>query len=162
MLHPTMIYGGDQENNLRRVFAALRRSPVMPLPGGGKHRVQPVYIDDMTSSLVAAARRDWHGPTLIPIAGPRPFLWREMVAECAATSGLRRVTLPVPLAPAIAVLKLAQRLGFPTPIEASVLERFRESTDLSIAAMQSELGVTPREFKVGVREAFADWNAVRK
>lgn len=162
MLHPTMIYGGTQENNLRRLFAAIRRSPIMPLPGGGNHSVQPIYVDDMVSSLVSAAQRDWNGPTLISVAGPRPFPWRVMIEECMAAAELRRLTFPVPLAPAIAVLKLAEKAGLPLPIESGVLERFRENTNVSISAMQSELGVTPREFSVGVREALANWTSAEQ
>jgi hypothetical protein len=30
MLHPTMIYGGNQENNLRRLLLTIRRLPVIP------------------------------------------------------------------------------------------------------------------------------------
>ena len=35
MLHPTMIYGAQGEDNVRRLAALLRRLPAVPLPGGG-------------------------------------------------------------------------------------------------------------------------------
>lgn len=162
MLHPTMIYDGSHENNLRRVFETIRRSPIVPLPGGGKHRVQPIHIDDMTASIFAASGRDWSGPAVIHVAGPRPFPWRAMVAECMEAIGTRRPTLHVPLAPAIAALKFANRIGLPIPIEPGILERFRENVNVSIETMQTELGVTPREFSVGIRQALAGWGSFQQ
>ena len=35
MLHPTMIYGAQGEDNVQRLAALLRRVPIVPLPGGG-------------------------------------------------------------------------------------------------------------------------------
>jgi len=79
MLHPTMIYGGAQERNVQRLVAAIRRWPVIPLPGGGQHLVQPVYIDDLSDCIVAATQRAWCGTSVISVAGPVPMPFHEMV-----------------------------------------------------------------------------------
>ncbi len=36
MLHPTMVYGAEGEDNVQRLAALLRRLPFAPLPGGGR------------------------------------------------------------------------------------------------------------------------------
>ena len=54
MLHPTMIYGAQGEDNVQRLAALLRRLPVVPLPGGGKALVQPIHQDDVTRAIRAA------------------------------------------------------------------------------------------------------------
>jgi uncharacterized protein YbjT (DUF2867 family) len=43
MLHPTMIYGGSQENNIRRVLQVMRKIPFIPAPGRGRQIVCPIY-----------------------------------------------------------------------------------------------------------------------
>ena len=159
MLHPTMIYGGTQEKNLQRLLAVIRRSPALPLPGGGRHLVQPVHVDDVAACIVAAVERGWDGPHVIPIAGPVPMPWREMARACVAELGCRRLLLPLPLGPAIALLDMIGRLGFKPPLDPDVLRRFREDVSLPTAAMQSELGVMPRPFAVGLRQALAEWRA---
>ena len=35
MLHPTMIYGAQGEDNVQRLAALLRRLPALPLPAAG-------------------------------------------------------------------------------------------------------------------------------
>src|SRR5277367_4923261 len=61
MLHPTMIYGAQGEDNVQRLAALLRRLPVVPLPGGGRALVQPIHQDDLTRCIVAALAIAWDG-----------------------------------------------------------------------------------------------------
>src|SRR6185312_17103994 len=62
MLHPTMIYGAEGEDNVQRLAALLRRLPVVPLPDGGRALVQPIHQDDVTRAIRAALEVDWAGP----------------------------------------------------------------------------------------------------
>jgi nucleoside-diphosphate-sugar epimerase len=159
MLHPTMIYGGAQERNLQHLLTVIRRSPVIVIPGGGRHLVQPVHVDDVAACICAALRRSWEGAKVIPIAGPHPMQWRDVVRACVVSLGLSRLMLPVPLAPAIRLVALAEWTGLKLPLKSDVLRRFREDVNLPTAQMQSELGVTPRHFKVGLLQALAEWAA---
>jgi len=54
MLHAAMIYGGSQENNVQRLLGAIRRFRTLPVPGGGRQIVQPIYIDDVVECLFRA------------------------------------------------------------------------------------------------------------
>jgi nucleoside-diphosphate-sugar epimerase len=159
MLHPTMIYGGAQERNLRLLLTAIRRWPVLPLPDGRRRLVQPVHVDDVAACIVAAARRAWSGASAIPIAGPEPMPWREMVRACMRALQRRRLLVPVPLGLAIRILDLIQLAGLKSPIDADVLRRFREDVILPTDAMRTELGVTPRAFEVGLAQTLAEWCA---
>ncbi len=57
MLHPTMIYGAQGEDNVRRLARLLRRLPFVPLPGGGRAILRPIYQDDVTRSITRRHRR---------------------------------------------------------------------------------------------------------
>jgi len=155
MLHPTMIYAGKQENNLGRLLDALRRSPILPLPGGGINLVQPIHVDDVAECLVAAATRNWEGPHIVPICGPKPMRWRDMAALCAEALGRRIYMVPVPLAPAIAVLSIPRRMGFGW-LDPNILRRLREDVSFSPNEMIALLGVSPRDFASGIRQFVAE------
>lgn len=71
MLHPAMLYGAAQERNIHRLLSFIRRFPVLPVPGGGRHLVQPIHVDDVAACLAAAVKRNWSGSHVIPIAGPK-------------------------------------------------------------------------------------------
>ena len=89
MLHPTMIYGAQGEDNVRRLAALLARLPVVPLPGGGRSLVQPIHQDDVTRCLLAALARGWDGPHALTIAGPRALSYADFVRAVAHAAGLR-------------------------------------------------------------------------
>ena len=155
MLHSTMIYGGRQENNIQRLIRLLRRVPVIPTPGGGRHQIQPIYIDDVVSCLYSAALRDWQGANVVPIAGPR-LTWREMVEHCVSAVGRRRMVFPVPAAPIIVALECLRRIGV-TPIDPDVIRRFSENVDVPIGKMVEQFGLSPCDFASGIKLAVAEW-----
>jgi uncharacterized protein YbjT (DUF2867 family) len=155
MLHSTMIYGGRQENNIQRLIRLLQKLPVIPVPGGGQHQVQPIYVDDVVGCLFSAAHHEWQGANVLPIAGPG-LNWREMAQHCAAAVNRRCSILPVPTAPAILALDCLRRLGVPT-VHPDVIRRFNEGVDIPLDAMSQQLGVVPRDFASGVALAAAEW-----
>ena len=57
IIRPTMIYGTPADRNMARLLRALRRLPVLPLPGGGTGLQQPVHVDDLAGAIVAALDR---------------------------------------------------------------------------------------------------------
>src|SRR3984957_13837396 len=83
MLHPTMIYGAQGEDNVRRLATLLRRLPVVPLPGGGRALVQPIHQDDLTRCIRAALEIAWDGPHSVVVAGPIPVSYADFVCAVA-------------------------------------------------------------------------------
>jgi nucleoside-diphosphate-sugar epimerase len=155
MLHPTMIYGGEQENNIRRLLSAIRRWPIIPAPGGGNHIVQPIYIDDVVDCFFSAVSKNWIGPHVIALAGP-PVTWRELVKSCASSIHLSKPIVSVPALPLIAALMVLNKLGV-RKLDANVVRRFREDVNISISEMVTALLVQPRDFESGIRQAVANW-----
>lgn len=161
MLHPTMIYGGHQEQNIQRLLSTIRRLPVLPAPGGGAKLVQPIHVDDVAECLAAAAVKSWQPGTIVPIAGPRPIEWREMVRLCMQAEGRHRPIMPVSLRLLSAVSGALSALGVRSPLSDGQIARFTEDVSISVESMKSELAITPREFDVGIRQAVEGWRHSR-
>src|ERR1700712_2071401 len=87
MLHPTMIYGAQGEDNVQRLARLMRRLPLIPLPGGGRFLVQPIHQSDVTRSIRAALERKWVGSESIVIAGPRAVRYADFIQAVAAAAG---------------------------------------------------------------------------
>lgn len=155
MLHPTMIYGAEGEDNVRRLAALVARLPVAPLPGGGRALVQPIHQSDVTRCLVAALRRSWDGARTIVIAGPSPMPYRAFLRAVAAAAGLRAPPiLPIPalalrlLAPLTRIIPGLPRIG------ADEVRRLTENKDFDIGPMRAELGVDPVPLEQGLALTF--------
>jgi uncharacterized protein YbjT (DUF2867 family) len=155
MLHPTMIYGAAGEDNVRRLAALLRRLPVVPLPGGGRALVQPIYQDDLTRCILAALDIDWVGPQTLVIAGPEPLPYADFVRAIAAAAGLpppRIIGVPASLlmaaAPLTAVLPVVPR------VRVAEIRRLLEDKAFDVAPMQALLGIHPLPLEAGLARTF--------
>lgn len=166
MLHPTMIYGAQGEDNVQRLAALLRRLPVLPLPGGGRALVQPIHQDDVTRAILAALHRSWQGPHSLTIAGPRPMQYAAFVCAVARAAGLRPPPiLSFPEAPLRFAAALTGWLPVLPTIRAAEIRRLTEDKAFDIGAMRAELGVEPMTLEDGLAMTFRtpdDGGALRR
>ncbi len=150
MLHPTMIYGAPDDRNINRVLRLIDRWPgwlpiVVPLPAGGRARLQPVFVDDMVNAVVAAVERPEAAGDPIIVAGAKALSYADMVRACAKARGRCVKILGLPLS----LLGLAARLG--APFNAEELRRAAEDKVFDITPMVERLGIVPRPFEEGLR-----------
>ena len=151
MLHPTMIYGAQGENNVRRLATMLRRLPVVPLPGGGRALVQPIHQSDVTRAMLASLDRDWDGPHSLVIAGPQALAYRDFVAAIAEAFGLpRRRIVAVPAVLLLPLAALTRALPGLPDIGPAEVRRLLEDKAFDIAPMRAALGFEPISLRAGL------------
>ncbi|MFL5255715.1 MAG: NAD(P)H-binding protein [Rhodopila sp.] len=155
MLHPTMIYGAQGENNVQRLAALLRRLKVLPLPGGGHFLVQPIHQSDVVRCIRAALERPWPAPTSLVIAGPEPVRYADFVRAVAAAAGLGRpLILPFPAGPLILAARLTRHVRTLPAVEPAEIRRLLEDKAFDIGRMRAELGVEPIPLTIGLSLTF--------
>jgi uncharacterized protein YbjT (DUF2867 family) len=111
-----------------RMFMRLAQLPVVPLPGHGEQRLQPIHIDDLTDAIVRVLGEAAFPRVRIDLMGPRPFTLRELLATLRGTMQLGPPRfLPIPisfvragarvagLSESLAMLE-AGTIGDPTPM----------------------------------------------
>ncbi|MBF0859844.1 NAD-dependent epimerase/dehydratase family protein [Gluconobacter sp. LMG 31484] len=159
ILHPTMIYGAQGEDNVQRLAKLLERLPVIPLPGGGRALVQPIDQRDVTRCLVSAIhliqKGEVTGPESIVIAGPAAVAYRtfvRMVLYFAGLGGRPIMSLPGWLLMALShITHHIRRLPQIAPEE---VRRLLEDKNFDVGPMESRLGVTPVPLANGLHHLF--------
>jgi uncharacterized protein YbjT (DUF2867 family) len=155
MLHPTMIYGAQGEDNVRRLAALLGRLPIVPLPGGGRALVQPIHQDDVTRCILAALAIAWDGAHSLVVAGPAPLPYADFVRAVARAAGLRRpFFVPVPAWPMMAAAALTAVLPLLPTVRPAEIRRLLEDKAFDIAPMVAILGVQPMKLDDGLERTF--------
>jgi uncharacterized protein YbjT (DUF2867 family) len=155
MLHPTMIYGAQGEDNVKRLASLLKKLPVVPLPGGGASLVQPIHQSDVTACIMAALARRWDGPHSLTIAGPCAVTYADFVRAIAAAAGLATPRiLPVPASALMAGTWLTLLPGLPR-IRPAEIRRLLEDKGFDIGPMQAALGVVPMGLQAGLAKTFS-------
>jgi nucleoside-diphosphate-sugar epimerase len=160
MLHPSMIYGAAGDRNVGRILAVIRRWPralplVLPLPGGGRHTVQPVFADDFADAVAVAASATGTLPATLDIVGPEAISYAAMVRECAAALGRRATIVPAPVWAFGAAANVLGMVGIHLPFTSQEFARGAENKAFDPGPMTKTLGVFPRAFGQGVREKIA-------
>ncbi len=98
ILRPSLIFGRD-DDFFNRYARIIRWSPVVPLPGGGRSRYQPVWLGDVAECFLQATRMEHGVEPIYEVAGPQVMTLREIVSTLMAVMGRRRLVVPVPVAP---------------------------------------------------------------
>lgn len=110
VVQPSLVYGRGGAS--ARLFNLLASLPVIPLPGPGNQRIQPIHIDDLTDAITALVETDRFSGCRIPLVGPEPLTLRCYLRELRRLMGLgtaRFLHIPLPLIGATA--QVSQWLG---------------------------------------------------
>lgn len=144
VLRPSLLFGEGDDFFPRLAFSLL--FPVVPVPGDGKSRFQPLHVDDLAQALVAAVeRREISG--VHEIGGPEPLTYDELLAETMRGTGKRRPTLHVPVTlmkPPAVVMGI---LMSDPPVTVDQLDLLAVDNTPRQNALIPVFGVQPRPFK---------------
>lgn len=153
IVHPTMIYGGA-DNNISRVLRIVRRLPLLPLPQQGRALIQPIHRDDVVEVLIAAIRSQAGREPLI-VAGARPISYAQVIQHCAKATGRNTGIVSVPYW-GMRALAWGTRMapGIPA-ISSAEVRRLLEDKIFDIAPMKARLGVIPCTFEEGLARMVA-------
>jgi uncharacterized protein YbjT (DUF2867 family) len=150
ILRPTMIYGGPGDRNLSRLLPLLRRAPVLPIPGGGRHLQQPVHAADVADAVLAAAERPAAAGHSYDVAGPEPLTFAELLRTSARAVASRTRFVPVPLSPVVAAARGYELVSRNPKIRVEQLRRLAEDKAFAIDDAVHDLGYAPRSFADGI------------
>ena len=151
MLHPSMIYGAPDDRNVNRLLRLVRRTRVVPLPDGGRHLVQPVFVDDAVAALAAAVTLPEAPGSPIVVAGPEPITYADMVRACARAVGRSVAVVPIPAAVLALGARATSALGVRLPFDAAEIARATEDKAFDVSDLRDRLRVAPRPFEEGLR-----------
>jgi nucleoside-diphosphate-sugar epimerase len=73
------------------------RAPIIPLIGKGDQPLFLVRIEDFCEATAHLLNRPVPAPELIELAFPQPFTLRQILERIAASRGVKRVFLPIPV-----------------------------------------------------------------
>lgn len=94
VLRPSLIFGADDRST--NLFASLQAvAPFVPLAGADA-RLQPVWVEDVSSAVVACLDQSGSVGATYECAGPQVLTLRELVQRCGAWAGHARPVFALP------------------------------------------------------------------
>lgn len=104
ILRPSIVFG-PRDSFFNRFASMAMLAPGLPLPGGGRMKMQPVYVGDVVEAVMVAlgyraapkmAAKSIKGGTF-ELGGPDVFTFRDLMSITLRAIGRRRLLVPVPL-----------------------------------------------------------------
>ena len=115
----------------------LRWSPgVLPLPGGGRQRLQPVWVGDVAECFLQATRMERSPEEVYDVCGPEVLELRDVVSVLAIAVGRRPPAIvPLPMRPLGALAGLAEKILPALPVTEDQLKMLEIGSETSPEAI---------------------------
>lgn len=142
ILRPAAIFGA--EDNFFNMFARLSVVlPVLPLIGGGKTKLQPVYAGDVAAAVVSAAIHEQTKGHLYELGGPDVVSFKELYARIFAQTKRPRTLVSLPWG--IAKIQGCMMSLLPNPmLTVDQVESLKTDSIVSVNALTfRDLGMVP-------------------
>jgi uncharacterized protein YbjT (DUF2867 family) len=147
IVRPSAMFGpGDA---LFGTLAHLARLlPVLPLIGGGRTRLQPVFVEDVAEAIARILADPGTAGQTYELAGPKVYTLRELVEITLRLTGRRRLLVPVPFAVAEVQARLFELLPNP-PLTSGQVDLLK-ADNVSSGALPGlrELNILPKAIEV--------------
>jgi len=145
VLCPAILFGPGDDFFPRLRFSL--RFPIVPLPGGGTARFQPLHVADLALVLRAALRGPLTGT--YELGGPEPVTYRQLVEETMRGYGIRRPTMPLPVPLMKPAAFLFERTMADPPVTVGQLDLLAVDNTPHPNAIDQVFGIRPRPFLGG-------------
>jgi NADH dehydrogenase len=142
IFRPSFVFGSD--GGILPLFVRqVRWSPVTPVLGDGRRRLQPIWVDDVAAYLAKSVDLPAAANRTFELGGPDAVTWNELYERIAKVLGKRRARVNVPFSLVRPAAALAEHLPRP-PITRDQL------TMLEAGDNVCELGPALEAFGLGV------------
>jgi NADH dehydrogenase len=150
ILRPSVIFG-PRDGFVTQMLDVMRKAPLFrPVPGDGKPKYRPIFIDDVTECFSRALVLDSATNKSIDLGGSEELSLNDVLEQIALRAGIRKPAVHVPLPLMFLGAAIAQHLPGRPPVTVDQLRMLREGSTCDIGPMVEILGVNPRGFREGL------------
>jgi uncharacterized protein YbjT (DUF2867 family) len=144
VLRSSLLFGEGDDFFRRLAFSLV--FPIVPVPGDGRSRFQPVHVDDIAQALaVAIERPELTG--IYEVGGPEPLTYDDLLSETMNGTGKRRPRLHLPVALMKPPAFFMGLLMPDPPVTVEQLDLLAVDNTPRENALEPVFGVRPRPFR---------------
>ncbi|PHQ71566.1 MAG: complex I NDUFA9 subunit family protein [Sneathiella sp.] len=97
ILRPSVVFGRD-DDFFNRFALMVTLTPVFPIADGGRAKMQPVWIEDLTDAIVRILESSAHQGKTWELTGPDAYSFHDLMQMVLDYTGRKCLLLPVPAA----------------------------------------------------------------
>jgi nucleoside-diphosphate-sugar epimerase len=154
IVRPRTIMGHGRLGIMQILFEWVREGKNVPVLGRGDNLYQFVHADDLASACLLAAARE--GPATYNVGASDFGTMRETLEGLTQHAGTGSRVVSVPMAPAVALMRLTSRAGI-SPLGAYHALMYGRAMYFTIERARRELGWEPKRGNVEMFCESYDW-----
>ncbi len=124
ILRPSFVFG-PEDISINKFARMFKRLPFAPVIGDGRYKMQPIFIDDLASVMVASLDNPRAVNQTIELGGPDIYEFRQMVAIIKKSLNIRRFNLYIPFWLMMINGWILERFLKPAPVTMDQLKMLR-------------------------------------
>ncbi|MBM0103380.1 NAD(P)H-binding protein [Steroidobacter sp. S1-65] len=82
IVQPSLVFGAGGAS--AAMFSLLASLPLVPLPGGGQQRIQPIHVDDLVAAICELTETSAMNRRRVVLAGPEPLTLKDFLGTLRA------------------------------------------------------------------------------
>ena len=151
IFRPSLIMG-PWDGFTKKILDMLRLSPVIPIPGEGRAKFQPVYIKDWLACINKVIDTPLSYRSTFDIGGPEHLTYREIIEALAEAAGRKKPVFNIPMGlMKISALFLSAVLSSP-PVTPDQLRLLESDNICDIGAIEKHFGFVPVKLREALKE----------
>jgi uncharacterized protein YbjT (DUF2867 family) len=151
IFRPSLIIG-PWDGFTKKLTEMIRLSPVLPIPGEGRSKFQPVYIKDWIRCVETVLEAPERFRSTYDIGGPEQLTYVEIVAALAAAMGRSKPVFKIPMGlMKISASLLATVLSSP-PVTGDQLRLLEMDNICAPDAVEKSFGFRPMRYEDALKE----------
>jgi len=150
ILRPSLIYGPGDQFTIR-LSEMIRLSPVLPVIGSGKSKVQPLFIDDLVTCILKAVTSECCLNEIYEVGGSDQLTYEEVTRAIAEALGVRRPMLHMPLFFMRSIARVLESVLPTPPMTTDQLIMLQEDNVCNMRDIRDAFGIEPIQFQEGLR-----------
>ncbi|MDA8168438.1 MAG: NAD-dependent epimerase/dehydratase family protein [Nitrospiraceae bacterium] len=158
IFRPSLVLGED-DGFTRQMISLIRTAPVVPVPGNGKAKFQPLYIKDWLKCFQAVLDKSGHEDRTYEMGGPEHLEYNQMLEKYMDALGIHKKLTHMPMAlvkTGVSIMGIAALVpglkGHIPPVSAEQLELLGTDNITDIDSIRKQFGFEPLKMEDYLKE----------
>ena len=145
VVKPSLLWG-ERDGFFNVIAGLVRMAPgVVPVPGDGSARFQPLSVVDLATVLALCVERPDTIGRAYEVGGPRTWSYREITREVVGAMGTHRAIVPMPVPLISLVAATSELLHLPFPVATDQLRQLSLDNVAEPDSVERSFGFRPAD-----------------
>lgn len=158
IFRPSLIIG-KWDGFTKRLVELIKALPVVPVPGDGRARFQPLYIEDWIKAFLKAVIEKKEKNKLYEFGGPEHLTYNEIISNLMEAMRVKKPFIHIPqwlIKTGLPAGKLLKNLGVDIPLPTiDQLKLLKKDNITDLDAIKKHFGFEPISYREALRIIFS-------